>query len=61
MFKKIVDDLKALFPGLDKAVVSKVEGYLEHDLSERELNASELKKIASNIIDIISSSKQNED
>ena len=61
MFKKIIDDLKVLFPELDKIAVSKIEGYLEHDLSERELSVLELKKIAKNIIGIKSPSKQDED
>lgn len=60
MFKKIIGDLKALFPGLDKVAVSKIEDYLEHDLSERELSVLELKKIVKNIIGIESLNKQNE-
>ena len=60
MFKNIICDLKALFPGLDEVVVSKIENYLEHDLSERELSVLELKKIAKNIIGIESPNKQDE-
>lgn len=45
MFKKIIDDLKALFPRLNETIISKIKDYLEHDLSERELSVTELKKI----------------